>query len=256
MPAIITTQLTRQQMQAIQDALRKYTGQVSAAKLKEILDGIKGDLTNLLNPQQQARAGMEQTVTVGMNSATFDSSLAALLQKNGIEAIAEQIAFTRKIATEVAQGAGNYVRANAADTVEAYPGWELLRVYDRMVPRGFKIGPKGELVEDPEDAWPARWRAAAEGLDDEDAIIGTLETTGRMIALKNSDIWQRLGDGAGGYDDTLGNPFPPFAFNSGFDVNEVSDKECVDFGLLGVNEQAEPASIDFGKLFSPVEEAA
>ncbi len=256
MPSIITTQLTTQQQKALLDALGKYSGQVSQAKLKQIWDGIKGDLTNLLNPQQEARAGSAQTVTVGMNAAQFDSNLAELLQKNGIEAIREQIQFTRKIATEVAQGAGNYVRANDADTVEAYPGWELLRVYDRDVPRGFKIGTKGELVEDPEDAWPARWRAAAEGLEDEDAIIGILETTERMIALKSSEIWQRLGDGVGGYDDTLGNPFPPFAFNSGFDVNEVSDKEAVELGLLGANEQAEGAEIDFGKLFSPVEAAA
>lgn len=254
MPAI-TTQLTRQQTQAIQDALRKYAGQVSEAKLKKILDGIKGGLTDLLNPQQADRGGA-QTVTTGLNPATTRNLITDLLQKNGVEAISEQVDFTVKIASEVAKGAENYVRANDADVVEAYPGWELLRVYDRTIPRGFKIGAKGALVEDPEDAWPARWRAAAEGLPDEDAIIGILETTGRMIALKSSEIWQRLGDGAGGYDDTLGNPFPPFAFNSGFDVDERSDKECIELGLLDVNEQAEPAAIDFEKLFSPVEEAA
>lgn len=251
---VITTQLTRQQTQAIQDALRKYAGQVSEKKLKDMLDGIKSGLTNLLNPQQADREGT--LVTEGLNPATTRNLIADILSKNSVEAIADQIDFTVKIATEVAQGAGNYVRANDEDVVEAYPGWELLRVFDRLVPRGFKVGPKGELIEEPEDAWPARFRAAAEGLPDEDAIIGILESTGRMLALKSSEIWQRLGDGVGGYDDTLGNPFPPFAFNSGFDVNEVSDAECIQLGLLGADEKAQPAQFKLSDLFAPIEEAA
>lgn len=253
----LTTQLTRQQTQAIREALKKYSGQVSQKKMQDMLNDIKGSLTDLLNPQQEAREGMDQTVTTGFNQATTRNAIADILKKNGFEAISDQIDFTVKIATEVAQGAGNYVRANDAEVVEAYPGWELLRVYDRVVPRGFRVGPKGELIEEPEDAWPARWAAAADGLPDEDAIIGILETTGRMIALKSSDIWQRLGDGAGGYDDTLGNPFAPFAFNSGYDTNDLSDDECIKLGLLDVNEQAEGAEIDPDKLFSnPLEEAA
>lgn len=255
MPAL-PTQLTRQQVQAMQKALLKYAGQVSEKKLKEILDGIKGGLSNLLNPQQVQREGATQTVTEGLNPATTRNLIADLLTKNGVEALSDQIDFTVKIATEVAQGAGNYVRANDPDVVEAYPGWELVRVYERDVPRGFKIGKGGALVPVPDDDWPSRWRAAAEGLDDEDAIIGVLETTGRMIALKSSEIWQRLGDGAGGYEDTLGNPFAPFAFNSGYDTDEVSDKECVELGLLEVGEKAEPAEIDHANVFSSLEEAA
>lgn len=252
----MATELPRTLSNALQEAVAKYKGQVSAAKLQQILDRIKASVKDLSNPRQVERPGKAQTVTEGLNPATTRNAIADILQQNGIEALDKEIDFTIKIASEVIQGGENFVRANDADVVEAYPAWELVRVYDRDVPRGFKIGPKGTLIEDPEDAWPARWRAAAEGLPDADAILGILETTGRMIALKSSEIWQRLGDGAGGYDDTLGNPFPPFAFNSGFDVNEVSDKESVELGLLGVGEQAEGAEIDFSKLFSPVEAAA
>lgn len=245
MPALITTKLTQQQAKAIADALAK---QGAASKIKSTLSGIEKALLNILNPQQEDRGG-SQTVTTGLNQATTRNAIMDLLQKNSIEATADQVDFTIKINTEIAQGAKNYVLSNDADTVEAYPGWELLRVYDRDVPRGFKVGAKGELIEVPEESWEARWRAAAAGLPDEDAIIGILETTGRMIALKNSEIWQRLGDGVGGYNDTLGNPFPPFAFNSGFDVEERSDKECVELGLLSVNQKAEPAEINLATLF-------
>jgi hypothetical protein len=69
-----------------------------------------------------------------------------------------------------------------------------------------------------------------------------------MVALKDDPIWQALGDGDGGYDDTLGNPFAPFAFNSGYETLDVSRKESVSLGLIGENEHADPAPIDFGTL--------
>jgi hypothetical protein len=46
-----------------------------------------------------------------------------------------------------------------------------------------------------------------------------------MIAKKDSPIWQAIADGAGGYEDTLGHPFPPFAFNSGMDWRAVPREE-------------------------------
>ena len=52
-----------------------------------------------------------------------------------------------------------------------------------------------------------------------------------MVALKSSPIWQALGDGAGGYRDTLGNPYPPFAYNSGLDWSDVDAEECAELGL-------------------------
>lgn len=255
MPALVTTKLTQQQTKAIADALAKQGAQ---SKINSSLNGITKALQNLLNPQQEARIGEDgssQTVTTGLNPATTRNAIMDILQKNGVEATTDQVDFTIKINTEIAQGAKNYVLSNDADAVEAYPGWELLRVYDRDVPRGMKrVGvtkenPEGHLVEDPENSWEARWRAAAAGLSDEDVIIGILETTGRMIALKSSEIWQRLGDGVGGYNDTLGNAFAPFALNSGYDTNDVSDKECVELGLLGANETAKPAAVNLASMF-------
>jgi hypothetical protein len=44
-------------------------------------------------------------------------------------------------------------------------------------------------------------------------------------------VWQKLGDGAGGHKDTLGNPFAPFAFGSKYGLREVARDEAL---LLGV----------------------
>ena len=53
-----------------------------------------------------------------------------------------------------------------------------------------------------------------------------------MVALKTSPIWQALGDGAGGYRDTLGNPYPPFAYGSGLAWADVSRDEAIELGLI------------------------
>ena len=59
-----------------------------------------------------------------------------------------------------------------------------------------------------------------------------------MIALKSSPIWAALGAGAGGFRDTLGNPYPPFAYGSGLDWDDVERERCEELGLIGPGEVA------------------
>ena len=61
-----------------------------------------------------------------------------------------------------------------------------------------------------------------------------------MVALKSSPIWQALGDGVGGFKDTLGNPYPPFAYSSGMGWTDISRRECAELGL-DVDGAASPA---------------
>ena len=115
------------------------------------------------------------------------------------------------------------------------------------MPRGSEADPAGPI-----NAWDddeGRWVAACEESEDEDAAA-VFEKTGRMVALKSSGVWQALGDGAGGYDDTLGSPFAPFAFNSGFRQTPIDRKETEELGLLEEGEEAEPAQFDFTKMFA------
>lgn len=112
----------------------------------------------------------------------------------------------------------NFGRLKAAQdpvALDMNPAWELVRMVE---PRGF-----------PRD-WETRWKAARSETTEE----GTTDPdeSGRMVALKNHPIWQALGNGAGGYEDTLGNAWPPFAFNSGMNVIDVSRDDAVELGLL------------------------
>ena len=102
------------------------------------------------------------------------------------------------------------------DVVYQYPAWELTRFESRAVPR---------------PDWDRRWAAAGRSCGFEGALKD------RLIALKNSPIWAALGNGTGGYRDTLGNPYPPFAYGSGMDWDDVDRDECIALGLVKKDEE-------------------
>ena len=111
-------------------------------------------------------------------------------------------------------------------TVALWPAWELVRFEDRAKPR---------------QDWARRWREAGNYCGWEGALQN------RFIALKSSPIWAALGAGAGGFRDTLGNPYPPFAYSSGLDWMEVSAEECARLGLSTASAAApESASLSPG----------
>ena len=107
-------------------------------------------------------------------------------------------------------------------TVAMWPAWELTRLETRAVPR---------------PDWDRRWAAAGLAC----GFKGALKD--RFIALKSSPIWQHLGNGAGGYRDTLGNPYPPFAISSGMDWVEVDRDKCIALGLIKEGEDIAAPSL-------------
>ncbi len=107
--------------------------------------------------------------------------------------------------TETAQGLGWHAQGLQADVLDAYPAQELTRF----------VTPRTRSRD-----WPARWAKAG------GRFFGR-----RMVALKTDPIWARLGDPAL-FPDALGNPYPPFAFNSGMDVQDVDRAEAEALGLI------------------------
>jgi hypothetical protein len=118
---------------------------------------------------------------------------------------------------QMAASAAN-MAAETPATLEEWPAVELTRFVGRGAPR---------------QDWAERWNAAGDAV----GWVGAAKDAGgfpdwRMVALKGSPIWQALGDGAGGYRDTLGNPFPPFAFGSGLAWADVGRDEAIELGLV------------------------
>ena len=86
----------------------------------------------------------------------------------------------------------------------ANPAWRLTRTGARKKPRG---------------DWRNRWQAAGNSV----GWRGAIKTD--FVALKTSPIWEALGKGVGGYDDSLGSGYPPFAFGSGLAWVNVGRRE-------------------------------
>lgn len=122
----------------------------------------------------------------------------------------------------MARGYAQQVAGNRDYSRYAEPAWELFRLYTREIPRGSE--------ESKSAGWEQRWRDAGDVVNFEGA------SQERLVARKDSPIWQALGDGVGGYTDTLLNPFPPFAFRSGFAWKAVPREKAIRLGLVAAEE--------------------
>ena len=112
-----------------------------------------------------------------------------------------------------------------ASVVNAYPAWALMRLESRRAPR---------------EDWLARWSHAGRQVGWEGAKESPWRGDGTsfaFVALKSSPIWAALGNGAGGFSDTLGNPYPPFAYSSGMGWEEVDRETAEALGLVRPNEE-------------------
>lgn len=145
---------------------------------------------------------------LGMPASTSDSTDSLASMRN----IASAQRLDLILETNQGQAASMAQLAGSKDPVQAvmYPAW-------RFKPGAFRRNHRD---------WQARWNAAGDSVGWEGA------SRAELIALKTSPIWQALGDGAGGYTDGLGTPYPPFAFGSSYNWSDVPRARCVELGLV------------------------
>ena len=148
---------------------------------------------------------------------------------------------------DMARGYGQLVGQNDPNILDAYPALELVRVGKRMHPRGDPCYPPGSVGS---IGWEKRWQEAAEKSGDEDALMA-LKKTARMVALKSSPIWDSLGNL---WDDSLGNPYPPFAWDSGMYTEDVERFDAEDLGLLTPDDDPKPKRGLTPPRFIPMED--
>jgi len=103
-----------------------------------------------------------------------------------------------KTNTDLVCGHCSFVHGMDPEVLDAYPARELIQVKSGTEPYNWKI----------------RW------VESGGKIHG-----GRMIALKDDPVWLKLSD--------FGHPHPPFSFESGMDMVDVSRVEAVELGLTG-----------------------
>ncbi|MFA6962442.1 MAG: hypothetical protein WC205_16930 [Opitutaceae bacterium] len=127
----------------------------------------------------------------------------------GLEDLASSARINLQIGTnvEMMRGLGNYIQGQQADILDMYPAQRLVRVIETKVQRD----------------WEQRWKDA-----------GGPAGTG-LVALKTDKVWVNL--------SRFGNPYPPFDFNSGMGVEDVSRREAMALGLIDLNTQLFPDNV-------------
>ena len=108
------------------------------------------------------------------------------------------------IKTNIAQARGymQFAEGMSPGAFAAFPAQEFTRIAHRRNQR---------------QDWPQRWAKA-----------GGKTYGGRMIALKDDPVWERL--------SVFGNPFPPFDWGSGMGVLDVDRKTAIQLGLVSDEE--------------------
>lgn len=257
---LMPTSLDSAGIRAINAGIRRQSVFSAETLMVDYLAKIKEVVGSLVEPKQELRTdpdtGETKSVTVGHNPATARATLRQTLADLGYrpaDEIAgtikdlssdERIKLVVKTNAELAQGAGNFIAGSDPDVIDAWPAQELYRQESREQPRNWDgTNPDGDKKL---TGFGSRWMMAAQAAGDA-AAARVLEESGRMVALKSSEIWQALGDS----DDGLGNPYPPFAFNSGMWVRDVARKQAIELGLIGADETAGRPAFDFESLFQP-----
>jgi len=213
--SLLPTTGTSAQLRLLESAIKRralFSATVDLAEpLQKLDDGIAAILRGETD-QATARLAMKQL----WQSLGYEPDPA---HEGGLRDLASADRINLQLETNVdsARGYGYYAASMDATVLDEWPAQELFRATN---PRGAQRD------------WPARWAQA-----------GGEFYGGRMIALKTDPIWDSLGD-PDLFPDGLGNPYPPFAFNSGMDVRGVSRDEAVALGLIDPDTQLTPKPVE------------
>ena len=179
-------------------------------------------------PTLQGYLDRVQTVLMQVADGTLDASAARLALTDTLA----QFGYTPEPGTAgTLKDARTLARLNLVLKTNRQTAASLAQLAESEDPQVAALFPAWELAsggyrKHHRTDWPQRWKAAGERV----AWRGAHRT--KMVALKSSPIWQALGDGVGGFRDTLGNPYPPFAFGSSYEWVPVDRLEARELGLL------------------------
>lgn len=129
----------------------------------------------------------------------------------------QRLGLVIRMLVEQANGYGQWRQGQSEAVLRVWPCSELYRAAWRKEPRD----------------WPAVWSANGGSF----YHPGGNYPEGRMIAPKDSPIWSAI--------SRFGLPYPPFDFNSGMDLRDVSRAEAVRLGVIEKDYKPEPQRRSF-----------
>jgi hypothetical protein len=212
LPTDLRTRLLREIPSAIRSRTRFSAGVTHTGFLAEVDDLVAEGLKGELDQGSIRKALREYLDTIGyVAEAGEEGTIYDLRSFERLDKIVDT-----NIATT--QGWAYDQQGQDPDLLDQWPAYELVRAGSPEAPRN----------------WQQRWTS----------VGGTLRQ-GRMVALKNDPIWEALGRE---FDDGLNNPFPPFAWGSTMDWEEIEREEAERLGLLDVDAPAPtPRKVDLNE---------
>lgn len=199
-------------------ALRESAQQTAGVESARVVNRIQSGLLDILKHNRDEHGVLTDRskfiadigkLAEAEGLAPTDPKLRGTIQDITSEARTELIYRTQ---TQMAYGHANWKAGQDPDMLDAFPAQELVRAEERKQKRD----------------WLSRWQAAG----------GRLHG-GRMIALKSDPVWQEL--------SRFNVPWPPYDFNSGMGVEDVSREEAVQAGLIKPGQVIAPIEADFNK---------
>lgn len=206
----LPTALTSAEMQRRVEAEVRERALFSARVTQaEILDGLEAAVRAVLEGEMTL-SGAARELQRLIRSLGYEPEAGA---RGGLTDLGSDPRVNLMVEQNVASAAGYGRWAQGQDEaiLDEWPAEEFLRLFPRKVPR---------------TDWPERFNGA-----------GGEEREGRMVALKNSGVWPRL--------SRFGVPYPPFDFNSGMGLRDVTRDEAERLGLLTPQEHVQPQDRGF-----------
>lgn len=207
MPTALRTGLLEEQLPAEIRRMAVFSSEVSNAEALKLLDAIS---RRIADPTATGRApGSYMDVERGVEILQAYLREIGYAPAPGTEGSLLDFSSGARLRVaigtpvEMMRGMGQFLQSNDADVLDAFPAAELVRISN------FSAEARGTARD-----WPGRWQAAG----------GSFYGGGRMAALKGDPVWFEI--------SRFGNPYPPFDYNSGMGLRDVSRKEAVEMGLM------------------------
>ena len=216
MPTTLRTSVIQRELPARIRRMAQFSSQISNAEALHLLDRIA---RRIADPSLSGdRPGQYMDVEKGVELLQAYLREIGYMPAPGTEgtlsdfSASARLRVALKTPAEMMRGLGQYLQSNDAEVLVAFPAQELVRI------KNFSAIARGTARD-----WVTRWVEAG----------GRIYGLGRLAAVKGDPIWAAI--------SRFGNPYPPFDYNSGMGLRDLSRKEAIELGIIAPD--AQPPSV-------------
>jgi hypothetical protein len=219
--SILPTTMSSAELQQVDVAIREralFSARVTNAEYLQEIDDVLQRYINGDTDLATARLDLQQKLRqLGYEAFPGDEGTITDFSSD------ERINLVLDTNAEMAAGYGEWLQGQSPAILDQWPAQEIYRAFGRMHPR----------------EWETRWTEAAASSESDYVITKFDEHNFQAVALKNDPVWNAI--------SRFGNPYPPFDFNSGMDVRDVTRDKAMQLGLIDRDQKIEPQSRGFNQ---------